>query len=207
MLFLLRYVPQQYLLQTCVLSWLVWLLLGSVFYSFNSDTYWTHGFYQAVNVGYSIGWGFPGDVSIVGIWFSIIYVMMGVVAISGIIGVFTDGVIEDRKCWVQKALQRKQESENDVTSAVTSITLDTIKNSFVENYQSFLFIIMWFMWVAVGVLWSLFTIEWNFSEAVYFSISSLSTGGLWPIPQDSSNGKYGFGKLLSPFLTYSSRSI
>ena len=113
-------------------------------------------------MGYSIGWGFPGDVSIVGIWFSIIYVMMGVVAISGIIGVFTDGVIEDRKCWVQKALQRKQESENDVTSAVTSITLDTIKNSFVENYQSFLFIIMWFMWVAVGVLWSLFTIEWNF---------------------------------------------
>jgi hypothetical protein len=57
MLFLLRYVPKQYLLQTCVAFWLLWLLIGTLFYSYNGGYYWTNGFYNAVNAGYSIGWG------------------------------------------------------------------------------------------------------------------------------------------------------
>lgn len=164
-----------------------------MFYSVNGEYYWTYGFYQSVNVGYSVGWGFPGDVNTAGIWFSIIYVMMGVVAVSGIIGIFTEGIIQGRKHWVTKALQRQKDDAN----SNSSVTFNKIKSCFLENYSSFTAIIAWFLWVIVGVLWSLFTIKWSFSEAVYFAVSSLSTGGLWPIPAGSSSEKYGFGKYMS----------
>jgi hypothetical protein len=141
MLFLLRYVPKQHLLATCVVFWLCWLLVGSLFYSYNGEYYWTNGFYMAVNVGYSIGWGYPGKTNIPAMWFSIVYVMMGVVAISGIIGIFTDSIIEGRKQWVAKALQRKKMEVNSQKET----KFDSIKRSFFENYHSFLSIIVWFL--------------------------------------------------------------
>jgi hypothetical protein len=191
MLFLLRYVPQKYLLPTCFLFWLLWLFIGSVFFTVNGDYHWPQGFYMAVNVGYSVGWGFPGDMDIAALWFATIYVMIGVVAVAGVIGLFTDSVIEGRKNWVKKALERKDQQLHPQNRSYIRIIISFL----FENYPSYVSIIAWFLWIIVGVVWSLETIEWSFSEAVYFAVSSLSTGGLWPIPEDSSSEKYGFGKL------------
>jgi len=40
-----------------LILWVSWLLTGTVFYSYTLDLGWGAGFYMAVNVGYSIGWG------------------------------------------------------------------------------------------------------------------------------------------------------
>lgn len=52
--------------------------------------------------------------------------------------------------------------------------------------------IIFLLWVFIGVLWSCLAIEWPVIEGVYFAVSSLTTGGLWPIPEDSPAWHYAF---------------
>ena len=51
--------------------WVGWLLVGTIFYANKTDFGWAKGFYMAVNVGYSIGWGYPVEPNDKVIWFSI----------------------------------------------------------------------------------------------------------------------------------------
>ena len=44
---------------TCM--WMGWLLMGTLFYGFNNGYLVGQAFYMSVNVGYSIGWGYPAD--------------------------------------------------------------------------------------------------------------------------------------------------
>ncbi len=39
--------------------WLTWILCGTAFYSYYCDFGIFKGIYMSINVGYSIGWGFP----------------------------------------------------------------------------------------------------------------------------------------------------
>jgi hypothetical protein len=47
------------------------------------------------------------------------------------------------------------------------------------------------LWVIVGVLWSCLSIKWPLIDGVYFSVSSLTTGGMWAIPDGSPDWYYG----------------
>lgn len=38
-----------------LIAWILWIITGTVFYSYDGELGWSKGFYMAVNVGYSIG--------------------------------------------------------------------------------------------------------------------------------------------------------
>lgn len=48
---------------TFLVLWVVWLLVGTLWYGYarNSDLGFVKGFYMAVNIGYSIGFGYPAE--------------------------------------------------------------------------------------------------------------------------------------------------
>jgi hypothetical protein len=48
-------------------------------------------------------------------------------------------------------------------------------------------ILIWLIWLAILIAFSMREVKWTFIDALYFAISSLSTGGLWAIPDDSEN--------------------
>ena len=52
--------------------------------------------------------------------------------------------------------------------------------------------IIFILWVIIGVFWSCLTIEWPLIDGIYFSVSALTTGGLWPIPEESPAWYYAF---------------
>lgn len=52
--------------------------------------------------------------------------------------------------------------------------------------------VLFLFWLALGVTWSCFTIKWPFIQGVYFAITSLSMGGIWPIPENSEDSSYFF---------------
>jgi hypothetical protein len=52
--------------------------------------------------------------------------------------------------------------------------------------------LLFLLWVVIGVLWSCLAIGWPLIEGVYFSVSALTTGGLWPIPEGSPAWHYAF---------------
>ena len=46
------------------------------------------------------------------------------------------------------------------------------------------------LYVVFGVVWSSLTVQWPLIEGLYFTITSLSTGGIWSIPDDSKDIMY-----------------
>jgi hypothetical protein len=63
--------------------WLIWLTVGTAFYgTVDFDGNYAKGFYYAVNVGYSIGWGVLHDQTDSSKLFSVFYLVIGATAIS-----------------------------------------------------------------------------------------------------------------------------
>ena len=62
----------------------------------------------------------------------------------------------------------------------------TVHGARIKIHGLFLF------WIFIGALWSCLAIQWPLIEGVYFAVSSLTTGGLWPIPEGSQAWHYAF---------------
>jgi len=46
------------------------------------------------------------------------------------------------------------------------------------------------LYLVFGIVWSSMTVGWPLIESLYFTITSLSTGGIWSIPEDSDDVTY-----------------
>jgi hypothetical protein len=168
--------------------WIVWLVAGSAYYSRALDMGCGRGFYMAVNVGYSIGWGYPVENSDASRVFSTFYVLIGASAVAASLGYFAQTMIASSKDWYAKALE--QEKFAKATSHEKFIVYLRMNDS------AFRMVAVWLLWILAMIIFSLVTVKWDFTEALYFAISSLSTGGLWAIPSDSPDWYFGVGRYI-----------
>lgn len=173
--------------------WLLWVLAGTIFYAFapGSNLGWAEGFYMAIDIGYSIGWGYPTEGApphTSNLWFSTIYVVLGASLVALALGFFADKVVEDSDNWFTNLLQQK-EYENDVASDKPLTT--RIKAWIKFHKEAVRAIGLWLFWIAIMILYSMGQIGWSFTEAQYFAVTSLSTGGHWGIPNDSPDWMFG----------------
>lgn len=168
--------------------WLFWLFYGTVYYAYGKDGYgWAKGFYMAVNIGYSIGWGDLPETNAGSRWFSTFYVIVGASFVGLALGFFADKVVEDRDNWFENARQ-KREYEN----LMTKDTMWYVKVYAFCQFESekLMSVVYWLVWVAIMVIYSCAEIGWAFDEGLYFAVSSCSTGGHWAIPSDSATWMY-----------------
>lgn len=178
------------------LFWTTWMAIGTTFYAIRNDLGWKKGFYMMINVGYSIGWGYPIETDRKGLWFSIMNVFVGAMALSYFLRVFAITVMSDSKSWYAKALYERKMLD-------TSISIwEKIKEVTKNHRKKLINIGIFFLWVCIGVCWSTYVFDgWMFVEGLYFTVSSLSTGGLYPIPQDASDNAYVIG-LMCMFMLF-----
>lgn len=147
---------------------------------------WAKGLYMAVNVGYSIGWGYPAEDSNSTRAFSTVYVLVGASAVAASLGFFAQSMISSSKDWYAEALEQqryKTASYHERFFAYMKL-----------HEAAFKVIGIWILWIAAMIAFSMSTVKWNFSQGLYFAVSSLSTGGLWAIPSDSPDWYFGIGK-------------
>jgi len=147
---------------------------------------------MAVNVGYSIGWGYPSEFSDESRVFSTFYVLVGASAVAASLGYFAQAMIDSSKRWYAKALaQQKFEHSTPREKLYLWVRL---------HEGSLKIVGIWITWILAMIVFSLCTVRWNFTNALYFAVSSLSTGGLWAIPSDSPEWYFGVGKCRHPGL-------
>mmetsp|Transcript_30508 Transcript_30508/g.65723 ORF Transcript_30508/g.65723 Transcript_30508/m.65723 type:complete len:333 (+) Transcript_30508:92-1090(+) len=164
--------------------WVLWLLTGTLFYCYELELGWGKGFYMAVNVGYSIGWGYPAENHNGSRLFSTAYVLLGASAVAASLGYFAQSMIDSSQDWYAAALAEEK--------LKTASKYQRMFAWYEVNCNVVHIIALWLVWIAVLVLFSMVTIKWNFTEALLFAVSSLSTGGLWKIPDDSPEWYFGF---------------
>jgi hypothetical protein len=176
----LRLLVMDYLKDSYVqafIFWFTWLMVGGLFYSYNMNMSFYRGFYMSVNVGYAIYWTTEEDSTSTKA-FSVLNVILGQLVTTVAMAFFAGRL---KQHWYAEAEEK--------------VKLDTVSensNIFYYNLMKVLFFMkrnhvhcLSILWLIFGVVWSLFAIEWSFLDALYFSITSLSTGGFWPIPEDS----------------------
>ncbi len=89
-------------------AWFTWIFCGTVVYAYRNDLGWARGFYMAVNVGYSIGWGFPIEMDNNILWYSIFHVLVGASAVAAALGFFAQSVVSTSKEWYHVALLEEE---------------------------------------------------------------------------------------------------
>lgn len=179
--------------------WVIWLCVGTIFYSHYYNFGWSKGFYMSINVGYSIGWGYPKD-NLKGAIFSIFYLLLGASFVAAALGSFARQVIATEKQWYHRMAV-------DYDHILSEKKIHPIKLWWKLNYDKTYPFILWIFWVLLLVMYTMISIKWDFVAALYHAISSYSTGGLWAIPENSSDRDYvivGFFTALGvPLMAYS----
>ena len=147
------------------------------------------GFYHAVNIGYSIGWGYPSEEYFENyIWFSSAYVIVGASLVAVALGFFADKIVEDADNWFTNLLQHEEYKLNvSKEKPIHTRILAWMK----FNIETVRAISLWIIWILLMIMYSMVQVGWSFREAQYFAISSCSTGGHWGIPNDSPNWLFG----------------
>lgn len=159
--------------------WILWLLFGTLWYTYAGDLGYAQGFYQAVNIGYSIGFGYPYEEKGEYLWFSSVYVIIGASFVAVALGFFGDKIGEDYGSWFtqQKEHLKYESAKKDMKY------WKQVKYWFNENSESVRPVILWLVWIGIMIAYSMIELGWSFTEAQYFAISTCSTGGHWPIDE------------------------
>lgn len=162
------------------LLWFIWLLLGSVFYAVANKNGAVMGFYMAINVGYSMGWGYPIEISDANMIFSIFYLLIGAFAVTFSLTHFAQYSIASAKEWHETILAADM---NDSSKS----GFERFKSWMKHNYEYLLPTFFFLLWVIILATYTCNKIGWSWIQGVYCAVSSFSTGGLWPIPNNSSS--------------------
>lgn len=147
---------------------------------------------MAVNVGYSIGWGYPIEIDDKTRLFSIANVLMGAAAAACSLVMFARNVIQSSNDWYATALRRE---------TTQSITLKKSLSIWFKQHMYLLFISVSFAsifatLVAVSAIRESSGTGWDITQSLYFALTSCTTGGLWRIPDNSPDWYFGLGEFI-----------
>jgi hypothetical protein len=168
--------------------WALWLVVGTAFYASKNglDLTFCKAFYMSVNVGYSIGWGYPFESTNSQYAFSTLYLMTGGSFVAIALGFFANAAVAQRENWFEHLL-KKDRYEEGMNAEHMSQRIWT----FVDyHWIKIRVVLVWLIWAVFGIILYATMNRNQFWEATLFSTSSMSTGGLKAISQDSPDWEY-----------------
>jgi len=174
------------------ISFVLYIALGTLFYTFVGDTNdirSSHGFYQALSIGYSVGLS-PRNASYQpSPWFSSFYIILGAILIAIILTGLGNKIEERSSLQMFDALSRREDYEELIKEGQR---IDVRCLAFIKYYFVYLLIVLlWVVWLVVIILWSMHGIkEWNFDKAQYFAFSLCSSAGSLSLPDNSPEYTY-----------------
>jgi hypothetical protein len=172
------------------LLWILWIITGTLFYAnvlFYGD--YDKGFYYSVNVGYSIGWGVFHDNTAGCKVFSMFYLLIGALFVSRYVAYLLENAIAEKENIYEQYMLRAHLLKTN-KYANSNKTLSEIYVWIIMNNNKLLVIYLWLVFWIFGVVWSCASFGWPVVDGCYFSLSTMSTGGLWGIPQSAVSGDF-----------------
>jgi len=188
-----RYSPKWFYVQITtplflsVFTWVLWLVVGTIFYAFHESRTFGEALYYSISVGYGIFW-LGVDDNVASATFTRIHFSLGMVAIGLMMAAFATILVDSKTKWYVEAMKVKALEEAGNTEGYW----DDIEAFFTVHGPKLKIHGIFLLWTFVGVLWSCLAIKWPLIEGLYFAVSSLTTGGLWAIPEDSPAWHYAF---------------
>ena len=134
-----------------------------------------------------IGWGdIPENTDAQ--YFSCLLVLIGSTLVTGALVTFAEQVNRDRDNWYENQIQENNYYESIKKNKNNPITTTALFVGY--HWHKVRIILLYLAFIIVGTVASWIEFDWPFSSALYFSLSSLSTAGLMPVPGDSKDETY-----------------
>lgn len=190
-----RFISNVYLF--CLSVYAVWILLGILWYMYYDKWTSATAFYYAMDAGLSIGFCNPAEKDDWSKLFTIAYVLIGSTVISGCLGVFASVVV-----FAQVSVARDYSLENMTMKdpVEDKITLKSFANyawycfklgiGWYSNRSRVILTIIFTIWMSLGTAYGMVFEDWSFITALYWAITTCSTGGLQSAPciNEDNNG-------------------
>ncbi len=169
------------------ISWFIWMLVGTIYYSLRLDLGYMRGFYFAVNVGYSIGYGDMTETIDQSQIFSTVYVIVGASFIGAGLGFFAEKILSESDDWYLRA-QQEVVFETHLAGQSNMLNSGILFIRF--HWNRLRVLVLWLLFIIICVICCIELNDWSFTTALYFAVSSLSTGGLVSLPLNSPDSYY-----------------
>ena len=155
-----------------VLIWLLWMSIGSIYYAWADAFSAAKGFYYAVSIGYSIGYGVlhePNDFSKI---FSVTFNLFGVLIVGAYLSLILKWSFDAKADWRLNALRSIQESKTvlevvnpDIFSEDTLTTVYKLQRSIYLWLRKLPALcdkhfLVFCTYICFGTFWSLGVIKW-----------------------------------------------
>ena len=161
-----------------ILSWALWLLEGSLFYAYHDNFGIVYGFYQSVNIGWSMGWVTPIEtdeyLSLGSTIFSTIHTSIGVMFVGIAVIYIAKEATESKDNWMMEVVKQ----DKLIDAANTEGIWDDIVAAFDTYGSKYKIILFWVLWLVIGLIFGVIWIEdWDSSVSIDFVLSSVSGAG------------------------------
>jgi len=104
------------------------------------------------------------------------------------LGFFADKISEDHDNWFTNLIQQKEYEE---AFRKNQRGIDRIRAILDQHAPTLRALSVWLIAIGTMIAYTMLEIGWSFKEAQYFAIGTLSTGGLWRIPDNSETWVFG----------------
>ena len=161
----------------------LWIFCGTVFYRYHNNWPWSQAFFYTCDNGFSVGFGAFPDPNNGSRWYTIVNVLIGASLIAGALGLFVeimlesgDVILEDEK----KKLNAKRveaNSGNAFPPPEPTPLSERAAAFYKKNKTRVQVTSAFFVWIAIGTVFGVVNQDWDFTQALYFAVTSLSTGG------------------------------
>eukprot|EP01031_Cornospumella_fuschlensis_P036791 gene36791-44631_t len=166
-----------------------WVWAGVLFYTYYNKFTMPTAFFYAMEAGLSVGFCNPTEINDRSRVFTIFYVLSGGVLISGVLAVFATSLLGRRAILVPVGHKFGAVSTFDGEGKIT------LKTFFSSLWYHMKYLSGWYtsrprtiltfsyiIWVVLGTLYGIRYENWSVITSLYFTIITLSTGGLQSPP-------------------------
>ena len=154
----------------------IWFIVGVIYYSIKNELGWAKGFYMAISIGYSIGYGYPVEIDAETMVFSIFYLFFGRVIFIFAIYSLTEDFFQQSNSWYNQAKRKLLEEQSNIFLRIYMQMQD--------NFRTIVTLLI-FAVIMIGFTgWSCNTFDINVTEGAYLALATLSSVGTYIIPEE-----------------------
>lgn len=168
-----------------LLSFLVyglWVCLGTAFYTYYNGWTPATGYFYAMEAGLNVGYCDPEESRMGSKIFTMFYVLCGSSLVAGCLGLFISHIVYSNSLLVP---EERVKSIFDASDQITLRSIFRFVISNVKHYSGYSHYpslvktgVVFFVWVCWGTNYARYNEDWSILNSIYWSVTSLSTGGL-----------------------------
>ena len=172
-----------------LMAWILWILIGTLFYCYSDGLGWELGFFESLNIGWSVGWVLPPrhsyEADALSTAFSLLHTVVGML-FMGLGVLFIANELESGNSG-RGAHLRVGDLGRAAGQHSALLNLQTWCQ---REHRKVKICALFIAWVVVGCIWFWLSFRQGFLPSADYTVSTLAGAGYKGIPKNAPSYQY-----------------